>query len=516
MRFTLLPICLALLSVGVSAETYRWVDSSGQAHIGDTLPSGNVKNLRATSRDNDRQSSNSKGTTPTPTPAPTPTPTSTSSSSKGTTSTSTSTSSTSTSTSTSSSSKGTTPTTTPDPLPDPTPLPNGDQPVDTPPAPVPDPVPTPTPLPTGTAQLRGVVITMMDPPYSAYSQSTGPTAGTHYPVLNTKLIDYYAAKNVSAIRFQLAWEAMQPTLNGSVPGAAANYQTYWTNYKRIVDYATGKGIQIIIGPWQAGTDGGVCGPCYRGQLVGSQVPISAFADFWGKIATLFKGNPKVSYVLVSEPHNMSTKTWFQAAQAAVTAIRNAGSTQRIYVPGISYTAANSWTSANWDDTDKPAISNATGWLTANNGGPLYDPQNNVAVEVHTYLDSDQSGSTTCISSANAAANQMKVTVDWARSHNLKVYLGEIGLWAGFNSASPPSGCKPSGTFTAATAWNNFITYFNANADTFEAYTWWAASDPAWWKDVAANGGGHFSVSPTNGTTYTGDTINMQMIQGGFQ
>ncbi|MCL2345751.1 MAG: DUF4124 domain-containing protein, partial [Desulfobulbus sp.] len=67
MRFTLLPICLALLSVGVSAETYRWVDSSGQAHIGDTLPSGNVKNLRATSRDNDRQSSNSKGTTPTPT-----------------------------------------------------------------------------------------------------------------------------------------------------------------------------------------------------------------------------------------------------------------------------------------------------------------------------------------------------------------------------------------------------------------------------------------------------------------
>ncbi|MCL2345767.1 MAG: DUF4124 domain-containing protein, partial [Desulfobulbus sp.] len=68
MRSSLLALSLALaLSAGASAETYRWIDSSGQANVADTLPSGNVKNLRATSRDNDRQSSNSKGTTPTPT-----------------------------------------------------------------------------------------------------------------------------------------------------------------------------------------------------------------------------------------------------------------------------------------------------------------------------------------------------------------------------------------------------------------------------------------------------------------
>jgi glutaredoxin len=48
MRF-LLILCLALLSASISAETYRWVDSSGRTIISDTPPPGKVKNLSQSS-----------------------------------------------------------------------------------------------------------------------------------------------------------------------------------------------------------------------------------------------------------------------------------------------------------------------------------------------------------------------------------------------------------------------------------------------------------------------------------
>ncbi|PKO87383.1 MAG: glutaredoxin family protein [Betaproteobacteria bacterium HGW-Betaproteobacteria-12] len=42
MRY-LLVLCLALLSAGVSAQAYRWVDSTGRTIISDTPPPGKVK-----------------------------------------------------------------------------------------------------------------------------------------------------------------------------------------------------------------------------------------------------------------------------------------------------------------------------------------------------------------------------------------------------------------------------------------------------------------------------------------
>jgi hypothetical protein len=43
--------------------------------------------------------------------------------------------------------------------------------------------------------------------------------------------------------------------------------------------------------------------------------------------------------------------------------------------------------------------------------------------------------------------------------------------------------------------------------------WWACGKPGWWDDVAANGGGHFSITPTN--NYMTDTVNMDMIETAF-
>jgi len=374
------------------------------------------------------------------------------------------------------------------------------------------------PAPT---QFRGTTIAGMESGFNGAGtqhvclQAGGPVAGTDYPAQDTRLVDYYSAKGVSMLRPLFAWECMQPVLNGTIPGAAVgNYKAYFDAYKMMVDYATNtKGMNVIIEPWEAASDNSIGGAMWNGDLVGSAaVPRSAFADFWSRMAAIFKDNPRVSYGLMSEPNHMSTASWFASAQAAITAIRTTGSTQRIYVPGNAYTAAATWTTANSYGGD--AVSNAEGWLNANGVGmPLSDdPLNNIALEVHTYVDCYQGGLYDEITSNTAAREQLDVAVQWARPRGYPVYLGEIGMYAGNAPVNNPDpGCAvPTGT--AAGAWADFINYADANTDTLIGFTWWAGGYPGWWDDVHA---AHFSITPTNGATFTGDSIEMTLIQAAF-
>jgi endoglucanase len=220
----------------------------------------------------------------------------------------------------------------------------------------------------------------------------------------------------------------------------------------------------------------------------------------------------VSYALINEPNFMSTMTWWSAAQAAVTAIRKSGATTPIYIPGLGYTAASNWTQSGCYgcDTDTPARSNAYGWLNANGAGkPISDPLDNIAAEVHTYLDSEQSGDATDITSVTAARDQISITVNEAAAHGYQVYLGEIGMLA---TVTTDDG------HPASDAWADFISYANSSSSTLIGYTWWAGGYPPWWNDVGANGGGHFSISPTSYPAtgpWSGDTVNMTMIEGDF-
>lgn len=371
----------------------------------------------------------------------------------------------------------------------------------------------------GPAVFRGTTLVGMESAFTFFDPATGPVENEDYPRHDERLIDYFASKGMTAIRFLVCWEALQPQLMGPVPAQpAGNYRTYFDNYLRIVDYATNvKGMTVLVTPWQyddevPGTgSGGIGGPTWRGDLVGSpEVPLAAWTDFWGKLAALFADNPRVQYVLVTEPNHMSTMAWWAIAQAGVTAIRDAGATQRIYVPGNGYSAASTWVIDDaFYDTAPVRRSNAYGWLNANGPGqPITDPMDNMAAEVHTYLDPDQGGASDAITSVTAAREQLAVVVEEARLRGYQVYLGEIGMRAGQVVSNAPG-------MTAEDAWDDFIAYFEANNDTLTGFTWWAGGDPAWWSDVGANGGGHYSISPTSGATYTGDTINMDMIEADF-
>lgn len=359
---------------------------------------------------------------------------------------------------------------------------------------------------TSTTSLRGTNLVGMEGGYS-FNATNGPIPNTDYAVHSTSIVDYLATKNINVIRLLFSWERMQSTLGGPIPAATSgNYKTYFDDFKRIVDYATTvKGMTVIMEPWQAAPSGDTGGPSWRGNRVGDGVVTSAhFADFWSKMAATFAPNPRASIGLVNEPNSMSTTTWFGAAQAAVTAIRAAGFGGDILVPGNGWTGAGDWTSGSYD-TSSPQRSNAYGWLNARGPGlPLLDPLGKLVVGVHSYADSSAGGSSTEVASSTVSRDRVKVTVDWARANGLKVFVGEIGMYAGAPNASAN--------------WASFVSYLDANADTLTGFAWWGCGKPGWWDDVAASGGGHFSITPTSDyatDTANTDTVNMTMIASAF-
>ena len=358
-----------------------------------------------------------------------------------------------------------------------------------------------SPPPPTVTSLRGTNLVGMEGGYS-FNQANGPIPDTEYPVHSTQVVDYLATKQINVIRFLFSWERMQSTLGGPIPAASSgNYKSYFDDYKRIVDYATNvKGMTVIIEPWQANSSGGVGGPSWRGNLVGAGVVTNAhFADFWSKMATVYKDNPRVSIGLINEPNSMSTMTWFSAAQAAVDGIRGTGFSGEILVPGNGWDSADGWTST-WYDTASTPRSNAYGWMNARGPGlPLSDALGKLVVEVHNYADANASGGTTVVASTTTSREHMVPVTDWARANGLKVFVGEIGMYALAANASAD--------------WSDFVSYVGANADTVDGFAWWACGKPGWWNDVAASGGGHFSITPTN--NYTTDTVNMDMIEGSF-
>lgn len=336
---------------------------------------------------------------------------------------------------------------------------------------------------------------------AGWQRSKGPRVDKDYPLHAPELIDYYFSRDVNIIRLLFSWERMQSQLWGSVPDPLSGYAQYFANFKQIVDYATSLGVTVIIEPWQAGPNGGAGGAVWRGQLIGEapyQVDRYAFADFWSKLASIFKGNSLVEYGLVNEPHDMSTMSWWTTAQKCVDYIRNAGATTNIYIPGNGYSAAGSWTNNSVDTAPSPKRSNAYGWLNVNAGTPIYDPIGKSIAEVHVYLNGDSSGNSDDIVSATVARGRLEPAMNEASAQGYSMFIGEIGLYAGANGAQA--------------VWDDFIDYTKHSAPACTGFASWAGGWPGWWDDVHAP---HFSVSPTDGDTYTGDTINMTLLRGGL-
>lgn len=274
------------------------------------------------------------------------------------------------------------------------------------------------------------------PSYGAPSYYQGANlAGAEFgggPFFATETeLDYYRYKRLNALRIPFTWERVQPTL-----GAALD-ATHVVWLELLIARAEANQTAVVLDVHNYGRRGGVIGSDGASN--------DQFADFWSRLATQFKGHANVIWGLMNEPHDQDTSAWLISAQAAVNAIRATGSAHLILVPGASFTGAHTWVSSG-----NAAIMSG-----------IVDT--NFAFEVHSYFDSDNSGSSAAAVSETIGAERLAIFTNWARPLGYRGWLGEFGA---------------ASNATMLAALGNTIDHMKANRDVWLGWTYWAGG-PAW-------------------------------------
>lgn len=258
--------------------------------------------------------------------------------------------------------------------------------------------------------------------------------------------DYFAANGMNIIRLPFRWEVLQP--KPKMPLVPAEEQ----RLQDVVTTATKKGLVVLLDPHNYAR-------YYDKVIGGPDVGDDVFADFWGRLATDFRSNPRVWFGLMNEPHDMPTLQWLGAANAAVAAIRQTGAKNLILVPGNGWAGAHSWL----------ASGNAVLLQIA-------DPANHWAFEAHQYLDTDNSGTHAEAVSSTIGSERLREFTEWCRKNHKRAFLGEFGV-----------GANDTGRDAIA----DMLTMMEKNRDVWIGYTWWSAGP--WWDNYM------FSIEPDKAT-----------------
>jgi endoglucanase len=148
-------------------------------------------------------------------------------------------------------------------------------------------------------------------------------------------------------------------------------------------------------------------------------------------------------------------------QAAINGIRASGATsQYIFVEGNSYSGAWTWASVN------------------DNLKALTDPQNMIVYEMHQYLDSDGSGTSTACVSSTIGAERVASATAWLKANGK---VGIIGEFAGGANSQ------------CLTAVKGLLDHLKANSNVWMGALWWSAGP--WWGDYL------YGFEPPSGVGY---------------
>jgi endoglucanase len=303
-----------------------------------------------------------------------------------------------------------------------------------------------------------------------------------YP--NSAEVDYYMSKGMNTFRLPFRWERLQQA-------QFADFDTDELNrMDTFVNYATGQGAYVIIDPHnfhryypdpnnhQKSTQG----------LIGTDVPDTAFADLWGRIASHYKGNSRVIFGLMNEPNTMSTAQLVVSQNAAIVAIRNAGADNLILVSGNQWSGAWAWSETWYNGANSEHMLN------------IVDSGENFAFEVHQYMDDDYSGGSDGITNNDVMVGVTRLTnfTNWLKTHNRKGFLGEFAV----ANSTIGDGTEQVGDEVI----DNMLGYMEENSDVWIGWTWWAAGP--WWGEYL------FTLEPANiGQTNQGpDRAAMAVLQ----
>jgi endoglucanase len=318
-------------------------------------------------------------------------------------------------------------------------------------------------LPQTMAQIKYAGVNLAG---AEFGQGNLPgTYNTHYTYPNQAEVDYFAGRGMNLVRLPFRWECLQQATNASLNAAELS------RLHNFVSATTAKGVYIILEPhnfaryypdpanFQSSAQG----------LIGSYYPNSVFSNFWWRLAGVYRTNQHVIFNLMNEPNSMPTEQWVAAANAAIAGIRAAGATNLIHVPGNQWTGAHAWTANYYGTPNSVAMLN------------LVDPASNHLFEVHQYLDSDSSGTSTNIVNASIGVTRLSAFTSWLRTHNKRGFLGEFAV----ANSTIGSGTTQIGD----EALTNMLSYIAANSDVWEGWAWWAAGP--WWGNYM------FTLEPTN-------------------
>jgi endoglucanase len=278
-----------------------------------------------------------------------------------------------------------------------------------------------------------------------------PVYSKDYVYPNKAEIEYFAAQGMNLFRYPFLWETLQPELKAPLDAADL------ARLKTAVGYATSQGLVVLLDPHNYAR-------YFRTNLIGGPaVSVADFADFWHRLAQEFKGDPYVWFGLMNEPHDMPTQQWFDAANAAIAGIRSAGANQLILVPGNAWTGAHSWTN------EDHRGSNARHILS------LRDPLDYWVIEVHQYVDDDNSGRHRAVVSPTIGSERLRAFVAWCREHQKRAVLGEFGM-----------PLVPD----AEQCCDDMLSSMERDRDVWLGWSWWAAGSR--WGDYM------FTLEPKNG------------------
>jgi endoglucanase len=291
------------------------------------------------------------------------------------------------------------------------------------------------------------------------------TYGQDYIYPYPQELDYYKSKGRLTIRVPFRWERWQRTLYEPLNPEEMS------RVDQLVAQARARDMKLILDAHSGGSykiDG------TDEQKIGtSAVPVSAFADFWKKVATRYKSDSGVyAYGLMSEPNNMPGRSiWPTAAQAAVDAIRQVDTSHTVMVSGDVWGTAKDWRYNNENLNIK-------------------DPANKVLYEAHQYFDGTDEGfynQSYDVEDAypNIGVDRVRPFVEWLREKGKKGFIGEFGV--------------PGNDQRWNVVLDNFLAYLEAH---HVGGAYWAGGP--WW--------GSYPLSIEPADNFTSDKPQMSILQ----
>lgn len=152
---------------------------------------------------------------------------------------------------------------------------------------------------------------------------------------------------------------------------------------------------------------------WNGGIIGQGGPTDdQFVALWTQLATKYAGEDRMVFELMNEPHDLDINVWAATCQKVVTAIRGAGAmSQMILLPGTNFDSAATLVSSG----STAALMNIT-----NPDGTT----DNLLLDIHKYLDEDNSGTHETCTTDNVDA--FTTVADFLRSAGRKGIVSETG------------------------------------------------------------------------------------------